>query len=60
MGVGFPDGLYDRLCPGALGGEDVLTTRCGHPIVGLQAAIPVAVLGRSCGVKRERQSRLAK
>lgn len=29
MGVGFSDGLYDRLCPGALGGEDVLATRSG-------------------------------
>ena len=29
MGVGFPDDLYDRLCPGALGGEDVLVTHPG-------------------------------
>ena len=41
-------------------GFHTASTHWGHPKLGLQAAIPFAVLGRSCGVKRERQSRLAK
>jgi hypothetical protein len=35
-----------------------LSTRSGHLTVGLIAAIPVVLLGRRCGVKREHQCRL--
>lgn len=35
------------------------STRCCHPATGLKATIPVAVSGKSCGVKREGHRRLA-